>query len=218
MNTTAPQMYTQVPFAKLQDYLHHIASAEAVNYIEVTDIDAEALSVHAEDSEYTDEQSPIGSILKKCGKKVALKLPKTVKYLQSMKNCFSGCTGLVSLAAIPEGVKDLKLCFADCESLIEAPVIPESVMYMGGCFQNCKSLSTASVLPSGVTDIKFCFAGCESLTEVPVIPESVMYMGGCFEHCTNLAHVPCIPKSAERLTDCFSGCGNLTAGSITGHL
>ena len=43
MNTT-PQMYTKVSFAKLSKYLAHTASAEEVNYIEVTDIEAEALS------------------------------------------------------------------------------------------------------------------------------------------------------------------------------
>ena len=67
MNTT-PQMYTKVPFAKLSKYLAHTASAEEVNYIEVTDIEAEALS-----GKYHDKPSPLGARLQASGKHVAFK-------------------------------------------------------------------------------------------------------------------------------------------------
>ena len=63
MNTQPSQPYIKVPFAKLQHYLHNTASAEEVNYIEVTDIEAEALS-----GKHHNEPSPLGARLQASGK------------------------------------------------------------------------------------------------------------------------------------------------------
>ena len=57
MKEASTPMYTKVPFAKLKDYLEKKASAEEVNYIEVTDIVAAKLSGK--------RISPIGKLLKK---------------------------------------------------------------------------------------------------------------------------------------------------------
>ena len=114
MSAATSQKYTKVPFAELQAYLQNTASAEEVNYIEVTDIEAEALSSDT-DGSYFGYRAPseLGEILREHDKPVALKLPGTVKNLQSMQNCFIDCTTLVSLAAIPDGVTSISYCFAD---------------------------------------------------------------------------------------------------------
>lgn len=56
METMPTQTYTKVPFSKLRTYLNKNASAEEVNYIEVTDIVAAKLSGK--------RISPLGKILK----------------------------------------------------------------------------------------------------------------------------------------------------------
>ncbi len=155
MKTPAAQTYTKVPFAELQDYLQNTASITDVNYIEVTDITAAKLSGK--------EISPLGKILKASGKQIALKLPKSIENLHSMENCFSGCTALSLLAAIPDSVTNMSCCFRNCESLIKAPVIPDSVTNMGHCFSGCTNLAKAPVIPHSVTSISCCFLGCSSL-------------------------------------------------------
>ena len=103
METRAVQTYVTVPLSKLRGYLNKNASIEDVNYIEVTDVAAAKLSGK--------EISPLGKILKESGKKIALKLPETVENLNTMKNCFSGCFSLISLAVLPSGITNLSGCF-----------------------------------------------------------------------------------------------------------
>ena len=184
METPAAQTYTKVPFAELQDYLQNTASITDVNYIEVMDITAAKLSGK--------KISPLGKMLKESSKPIALKLPESIENLHSMENCFSGCTALSLLAAIPDSVTNMSCCFRNCESLIKAPVIPDSV-----------------------TDISWCFSGCTGLTEAPVIPDNVTNLRSCFSYCINLTKVPRLPKKLTDRIRCFVGCTSLTAGSIT---
>lgn len=178
METAAVQTYyVQIPFTELEDYLQNTASTEEVNYIEVTDIAAEALS---------EPDGPLCTLLNESGKKVALKLPETVEDLYIMPNCFEGCTALVSLAAIPDGVVEIPYCFYGCTNLIKAPKIPDSITCMGGCFSKCTSLTEAPEIPDSVTDMRICFSGCTSLIEVPTMPRGVMDTNDCFNNCTSL--------------------------------
>lgn len=197
MNTT-PQMYTKVSFAKLSKYLAHTASAEEVNYIEVTDIEAEALS-----GKHHNEPSPLGARLQASGKHVALKLPETIENLYSMQNCFYGCTDLVSVAAVPKGVMEMTCCFAFCESLTKASVFPAYVVNMCACFAGCTSLIKAPALPADITSLAFCFADCKSLTKAPAIPDSVTRIDECFRGCERLTEIPRMPKGITRAADCF---------------
>mgnify|MGYP000219601474 FL=1 len=157
MNIPSPQPYTKVPFAELQAYLQNTASAEEINYIEVTDIEAAALFNDNRDLKTVEHPSLLGKILKQSGKKVALKLPKTVENLYSMHNCFYGCTNLVSLESIPEGITDMNYCFHACTSLIKSPVIPKGVKRMYGCFSDCTNLMEAPAIPNGVEIMLGCF-------------------------------------------------------------
>ena len=63
METMVAQSYTKVPLTKLRRYLNKNASAEDVNYIEVTDIAAAKLSGK--------KISPLGKILEASGKPIA---------------------------------------------------------------------------------------------------------------------------------------------------
>ena len=217
MNIASPQPYTKVPFAELQAYLQNTASAEAINYIEVTDIEAEALFIddeNWENLENFEKPSLLGKILKQSGKKVALKLPKTVENLYSMHNCFWGCSTLVSLEAIPEGVVDMSFCFEACISLIKSPVIPKGVRDMTCCFFDCKHLLKAPIIHQGVEDMSQCFFGCINLMEAPAIPNGVVNMFRCFSNCISIIKAPEVPESAVNTTECFIGCENLTAECI----
>ena len=195
MNIAPPQPYTKVPFAELQAYLQNTASAEEVNYIEVTDIEAAALFIddeNWENLENFEKPSLLGKILKQSGKEVALKLPKTVENLYSMHNCFWGCSTLVSLEAIPEGVVDMSYCFNKCTSLVEAPALPDSVTNMHCFFKDCTSLTAVPNIPDSVTDMRSCFNGCTSLTSVTL---KCGYLDGKFNYA-------------------FDGCSRLSTGSI----
>ena len=172
MKEASTPMYTKVPFSKLQTYLNKNASAEEVNYIEVTDIAAAKLSGK--------RISPLGKILKECGKKIALKLPDTIKNLHSMEACFYGCPTLISLAAFPKGITVIRHCFSECTGLTQAPVIPNTVSDMECCFFHCSNLTEAPAIPKGITSMDACFSGCTALTEAPCISNSVTDMERLF--------------------------------------
>ncbi|UTC67564.1 MULTISPECIES: leucine-rich repeat domain-containing protein [unclassified Treponema] len=201
--------YVQVAYTELETYLANTASVDKVNYIEITGISKDGLAGKVEGS-----NAEAGELGKKIqahpAKKVALKLPGKVAGLDSMLACFFGCTNLVSVANIPEGVTNMEGCFANCTSLTESPVIPASVTDMGWCFGGCTRLTKAPVIPESVTNMYFCFSGCKSLTESPSIPASVRYMGGCFYGSTSLTKAPDIPANVTDMHYCFADCTSLT--------
>ncbi|PIE03960.1 MAG: hypothetical protein CSA76_06770 [Spirochaetales bacterium] len=178
-------------------------------YIEVTGLTADDL----EGSYQPSAASPLGEILKRYPDKlVALKLPANVEGLDSMRYCFSGCTSLVSVQAIPAGVNNMRCCFINCRSLKQAPAIPSGVNSMGSCFMNCSSLTQAPAIPSGVTNINSCFMGCSNLTQAPAIPSGVNNMRCCFMACRSLTQAPAIPSGVRDMHACFSDCSSLEQG------
>lgn len=118
-------------------------------------------------------------------------------------NCFSNCSGLVSIT-IPSTVTLLgNFCFSGCSSLTSI-TIPESVTSLGiYCFMNCTSLDSITI-PESVTSLRnSCFYGCTSLDSI-TIPESVTSLGNsCFYGCTSLDSIT-IPESVTSLgSSCF---------------
>ncbi|WP_428771157.1 leucine-rich repeat domain-containing protein [Treponema sp. HNW] len=201
-------VYVQVAYTELDGYLANTASADKVNYIEVTGVSKEDIAGKA--VEFNAEAGELGKkILAAAPKKVALKLPGKVAGLESMRLSFYLCTNLVSLAGIPASVKDMGGCFNGCTSLTKAPVIPANVTNINSCFFGCTSLTESPVIPASVTDMRWCFYGCTSLTQAPAIPASVTDMERCFEGCTRLTKAPVIPESVTNMTYCFSGCSAL---------
>ena len=209
--------YTQVPFAKLGEYLNTTASDSTVNYIEVTGLTKE----NVKGTYYT--ASDLGEILKTHpSKKVALKFGGKIEGLTDMFSAFDSCETLVQVSGIPEGVTDMSFCFNDCTNLTQAPVIPASVTDMSSCFSDCTKLTQAPVIPVNVTDMSFCFKKCTNLTQAPVIPVNVTDMQNCFYDCTSLKTIVLKCKYNSELDgssepyfkDAFDSCTSLTAGGI----
>ena len=209
--------YTQVPFAKLGEYLNTTASDSTVNYIEVTGLTKE----NVKGTYYT--ASDLGEILKTHpSKKVALKFGGKIEGLTDMFSAFDSCETLVQVSGIPEGVTDMSFCFKKCTNLTQAPVIPASVTDMSSCFSDCTKLTQAPVIPVNVTDMSFCFKKCTNLTQAPVIPVNVTDMQNCFYDCTSLKTIVLKCKYNSELDgssepyfkDAFDGCTSLTAGGI----
>ena len=196
--------YTQVPFAKLGEYLNTTASDSTVNYIEVTGLTKE----NVKGTYYT--ASDLGEILKTHpSKKVALKFGGKIEGLTDMFSAFDSCETLVQVSGIPEGVTDMSFCFKKCTNLTQAPVIPASVTDMSFCFNDCTNLTQAPVIPTSVTDMRFCFSDCTKLTQAPVIPVNVTDMSFCFKKCTNLTQAPVIPVNVTDMQNCFYDCTSL---------
>ena len=128
--------------------------------------------------------------------------------------CFSYCSGLISVN-IPSSVTSLSYaCFKGCSGLTSVN-IPSSVTSLGsGCFEGCSGLTSVSI-PSSVTSLgRSCFWNCSGLTSVS-IPSSVTSLGDdCFYYCSSLSSIT-IPSSVTSLgNSCFSGCSGLTSATI----
>ncbi|MGP1459106.1 MAG: leucine-rich repeat domain-containing protein [Treponema sp.] len=225
-------MYAKVKFSELETYLQSKAQASKTNYIEVTDLTKEDMKGE------TTQSGKLGDALKKhSDKKVALKRGSGITDLTDMANCFRGCTNLVSLHEVPEGVTTIKYCFESCTALTEvtvlpssltamdhafekcsafvkAPAIPSNVTEMENCFSQCTSLVTAPTIPQKVESLDNCFVGCKKLTTVPAIPESVKYMRNTFQDCESLTTAPDIPSHVEFLEECFADCKKLKSAHL----
>lgn len=137
MSTATSQTYTKVPFAELQAYLQNTASAEEVNYIEVTDIEAETLASDTDGSSFG-YRAPSGF-----GEVPALPVSIT-----GLFNCFSGCKSLTEAPIIPAGVIDMYGCFENCTNLMNVPNLPKGIVRMTDCFSGCEPLTAGSITVS----------------------------------------------------------------------
>ncbi|UTC66291.1 MULTISPECIES: leucine-rich repeat protein [unclassified Treponema] len=209
-------VYVQVAYSELETYLANTASADKVNYIEVTGVSKDDLAYKVVGTN-TEAGELSKKILAAVPKKVALKLPGEVADLDDMSWCFYGCTNLVSLANIPEGVTNMAGCFKDCTSLTQGPVIPTSVKDMQSCFYGCTSLTKAPAIPGKVTNMTYCFRNCTSLTQAPDIPSSVIGMKNCFYGCTALKGVKLLCNyngTGNRFKGVFKNCTALEEGGV----
>lgn len=115
-----------VQYDRLKDYLNSPTdppAADGVYYIEVTGLTNTDLK-----SSSWGTPSPLGEILKNCGKKVALKLSGAITVIG--EHAFSGCTGLTNIT------------------------IPNSVTAISECaFYGCLNLSNITIKSTGLTDI-----------------------------------------------------------------
>lgn len=210
--------YVQVPYGELRSYLKGTASADKVNYIEVTG------PIPKDDFKNTGAVSRLGKTINRYPmKKVALKIETYPSDLTDMGYCFYECTNLISLANLPaSGITNMASCFSKCEELTSVPNLPADVKNISSCFAGCKKLTTAPAIPEGVTNMFTCFNLCESLIACPDIPASVTSMYMCFNGCTKLTGVKLkcdynpgtIPGPYQAFAKVFNGCTALTDGSI----
>ena len=184
-----PPVYTPVAYADLRNHLTTAQPAsDKIYYIEVTGLTAPDVKGNF----ISDSASPLGQILNSNRqKKVALKFG-TIPNVTYMIGCFNGCTSLVQVSDIPEGVAYMSSCFSGCTKLEHVPNIPNSVTDMSFCFGDCTKLERVPNIPDGVKDMEYCFYGCTSLTSVTL---KCGYLDGKFNYA-------------------FDGCRSLSAGSI----
>nr|WP_315442628.1 leucine-rich repeat protein [uncultured Treponema sp.] len=152
--TFKPIVYTQVSYDNLHNHLaNEQPETNGIYYIEVTGLTAPDVTGNYN----SDRTSPLGQILNSNRqKKVALKFG-TMPYVKYMSYCFNGCTSLVQVSNIPDGVRSMDSCFKGCTSLVQVPNIPNSVTYMGSCFDGCTELERVPNIPDGVRDMGSCF-------------------------------------------------------------
>lgn len=89
---------------------------------------------------------------------------------------FTGCTALVSVEGLPEGVETVR--FTDCTSLRSVVGLPSTIL--SATFTNCSSLTSLVGLPASVRDADF--EGCTALTNVTrrcLSSLTVGYFHGC---------------------------------------
>ena len=139
----------------------------------------------------------------------------TLPSVESLQQCFVGCSLMVYPPVIPSGVKNMKNCFGTCLSLKKAPEIPSGVTDMTGCFVSCYSLETPpATIPSTVKSMEACFYYCSNLKTPPVISNGVENLFYCFEYCSKLESAPEIPASVTNMARCFRYC-TLLSGNVT---
>ncbi len=120
------------------------AGTDGIYYIKVTGLTAADLE--GSFSFGVEEPSALGKILNdNQTKKVALKLEE-VSCLTSMHYCFSDCTNLTQMLAIPNGVTDMFFCFSGCKKISSVTLKCKYVEYMfHAAFKNCKKLTQNSI-------------------------------------------------------------------------
>ena len=142
--TPAPPSYVQVPDTELETYLRDTASADKVNYIEVTG------AIPKDDFKNTGAVTLLGKKIKKYPtKKVALKITYP-SGLTNMGYCFYECKNLVSLANLPASVTSMYMCFNGCTGLTGVKL---------KCNYNSATIS------GGYKAFADAFKGCTSLTD-----------------------------------------------------
>ena len=168
--------YVQVSYIRLKNYLLNTASADKVNYIEIT-------GISKEDFAGTGIANP-GELCKRLKvaptKKVALKIQTYPADLTTMRFCFASCENLVELANLPASVETMPRCFAGCTELTAVPDIPANVRIMINCFKDCTKLTGVKLtcdynpeLISGTHAFSGAFKDCTALTDGGIkVPEA----------------------------------------------
>lgn len=130
------------------------------------------------------------------------------KDVTSLRNCFSGCSGLQEIPLInTEKVSSMYQAFYNCSSLISIPLFhTENVTDMTGICSGCLSLVNVPILNTSAltsTSGRNMFAGCSRLSDASL--NNILAM------CTNATGVSSTYKtlasvglSAEQATKCQS--------------
>ena len=184
--------YTKVKFTELEEHLKSIA-ADGVYYIEVTGL----TNTDLESSSWA-TPSPLGKILKDCGKKVALKLSGAMTVIG--KSAFYGCTELTSII-MPYGITEISwAAFLNCTGLTEIH-LPASLNEIdenpfSRCIHHTKLTVDAGNLKYKsennmvyTSDMKTLVCAAGGLTNI-TIPNSVTAISECaFYKCLNLSNI-----------------------------
>ena len=142
-----PVPFTTVQYDQLKDYLNSPTdppAADGVYYIEVTGLTNTDLK-----SSSWGTPSPLGQILKDCGKKVALKLSGAITVIG--ERAFYGCMELTSIT-IPDGITEISwAAFQNCTKLTEIHLPATLDEIRGNTFWGCENLTVITIAPTNRT-------------------------------------------------------------------
>ncbi|MBQ8192981.1 MAG: leucine-rich repeat protein [Bacilli bacterium] len=128
--------------------------------------------------------------------------------LNSASYLFYNCTSLTKVSGIANVTK-MESTFYGCSSLVEIDNIPEGVTSLLSAFYNCSEINVIPNIPSSVNNLKYAFRGCAKLTSVPAIPSSVTNLFSAFRDCAALVNAPIINSTADTWSYLFYGCTSL---------
>ena len=205
---------TTVQYDRLKDYLNSPTdppAADGVYYIEVTGLTNTDL-----ESSSWDTPSPLGQILKDCGKKVALKLSGAITVIG--ERAFYECMELTSII-IPEAVTEISwAAFKNCTKLTEIHLPASLNKIEENPFWGCENLTVITIAPTNRTygckdsivydknEKKALFAA-QGITGSITIPDGITAIGAsAFSYRTKLTEIH-LPASLNKIEgNPFSGC------------
>lgn len=142
----------------------------------------------------------------------------------SLSGWFAGCSNLLEVNGIPDGITDMSATFYGCEKLNRVSNLPEGIVTMQYTFAECRSLTESPILPSSIADgiiseyegydlmisegLLCTYMGCANLVTCPDIPKNhkLKRLNGTFMGCNRLENMKEIPENITEFINTFKDC------------
>ena len=138
-----------------------------------------------------------------------------------MTGTYAGCTELVAVEPVPDGIEMMMYTYAACPKLTTAPTIPDSVTMMLRTFLDDAALEIAPTLPTNLMASAGIFEGCSKLKTYAgskdadgdfsgyAIPNQVINTVAMFSGCDLLTDAPALPTNIDIADSMFENCKSL---------